>query len=352
MNDSENGLLTLLETVTETADTKSFFFKIPENGKTDFKPGQFINIGVPVDGQTHYRSYSISSLPQGNLIQLTIKRVKGGKVSNWMIDQLAIGDRISQHGISGHFNIIDCPFRENVLFISAGCGITPVMSMARHLLSLNDTRIKSIQFIHCARDENNIIYFNELRKLAEELEKFQPTFYLSQPKGEPDRLIRKGRLNSDSLKELLNGHFNDTSVYLCGPDEFMGMVKTEIAATGFDMTHFYMESFTAADTEPAVNAPIQNEAKTHTVSIPDFALTTEVQDGKTLLEVFEENGIPVIAACRSGICGSCKCKVETGKIQLTVDAVANGSLTQKEVEEGYTLACSSRIIDDISISLT
>ena len=196
MTNNENCLLTLVESVVETADTKSFFFRHP-NGTPDFKPGQFINIGVTIDGTTHYRAYSVSSLSSDKLIQLTIKRVPGGIVSNWMIDHLYAGDQINLHGIAGTFNIINSPYKENIVLISAGCGITPVMSMARHLLSLSDERIKSIQFIHCARDEDNIIYFKELCKLSNEYNKFKLAFYCS-------RLTKKSDTHEGLLQRQLD----------------------------------------------------------------------------------------------------------------------------------------------------
>ena len=351
MTNNENGLLTLVESAFETTDTKSFFLHHP-TGTPDFKPGQFINIGVTIDGTTYYRAYSISSLPSDKLIQLTIKRVPGGTVSNWMIDHLNIGEQLRLHGIAGTFNIIDSPYRENIVLISAGCGITPVMSMARHLLSLSDERIKSIQFIHCARDEDNIIYFKELCKLSTEYNKFKLAFYCSRPTKESDSLIHKGRLNMDSLMIHMKDCFNDSSIYLCGPDEFMDMVKTELEASGFEMNHFHMESFTISCETPATyNASGHEGRKNHKVSVLDFAFEKEVPDGTILLDILQENSIPVVAACRAGICSSCKCKVETGKIELTVDAIANGTLTLEEIEEGYTLACSSRIIDDITLTL-
>ena len=350
MTNNENGLLTLVESVVETADTKSFFFRHP-NGTPDFKPGQFINIGVTIDGTTYYRAYSISSLPSDKLIQLTIKRVPGGTVSNWMIDHLNIGEQLRLHGIAGTFNIIDSPYRENIVLISAGCGITPVMSMARHLLSLSDERIKSIQFIHCARDEDNIIYFKELCKLSNEYNKFKLAFYCSRPTKKSDSLIHKDRLNMDSLMIHMKDCFNDSSIYLCGPDEFMDMVKTELEASGFEMNHFHMESFAISCETPETYNASGHEVKNYKVSVLDFAFEKEVPDGTILLDILQENSIPVVAACRAGICSSCKCKVETGKIELTVDAIANGTLTLEEIEEGYTLACSSRIIDDITVSL-
>ena len=112
-----------------------------------------------------------------------------------------------------------------------------------------------------------------------------------------------------------------------------------------------MESFAISCETPETYNASGHEGKNHKVSVLDFAFEKEVPDGTILLDILQENSIPVVAACRAGICSSCKCKVETGKIELTVDAIANGTLTLEEIEEGYTLACSSRIIDDITVTL-
>lgn len=155
----------------------------------------------------------------------------------------------------------------------------------------------------------------------------------------------------DSLMIHMKDCFNDSSIYLCGPDEFMDMVKTELEASGFEMNHFHMESFAISCETPETYNASGHEVKNYKVSVLDFAFEKEVPDGTILLDILQENSIPVVAACRAGICSSCKCKVETGKIELTVDAIANGTLTLEEIEEGYTLACSSRIIDDITVTL-
>lgn len=352
--------LALVSTVEEAADTKSFFFQHPASGKIRFKPGQFINIGVRIDDKPHYRAYSISSLPEEELIKLTIKRVEGGLVSNWMIDQLKVNNPVTLHSIAGAFNIIDQPPAEHIVFISAGCGVTPVMSMAKYILAHKETGVKSIQFIHCARDRENIIYHDEILSLEKNHPDFCAFFYLSTAM--PDQVAssyRMGRLNGAFLHSHLKNIINNCSVYLCGPMEFMEMVKEELMEIHFDPARLFHENFTFnCEILPDLAAPpVQEIAEnsygnnTYRVTAPDFDFDGEAQEGEILLDVLENGGVPIIGACRIGLCGVCKCKVESGNVKLTMDPVANGVLRQADQEEGYTLACVSLIVDDVKISL-
>ncbi|NLC23038.1 MAG: iron-sulfur cluster-binding domain-containing protein [Oxalobacter sp.] len=358
-NPNPDGL-TLISTVEEAADTKSFFFRHPATGKIRFKPGQFINIGVQIDGKPHYRSYSISSLPEDELMQLTIKRVEGGLVSNWMIDQLKVGESVSMHGVAGAFNIIDQPPAEHIVFISAGCGVTPVMSMAKYILSHKETGVKSIQFIHCARDRENIIYQDEILSLEKNHPDFHAFFYLSAAR--EDQVAspyRAGRLNSAFLYSHLKDIVNNSSVYLCGPMEFMDMVKKGLMEIHFDLACLFHEDFTFnCEVLPglaafSVQETVENGhgGNTYKVTAPDFDFDGEAQEGEILLDVLQNGGVPIIGACRVGLCGACKCRVKSGDVKLTTDPVASGILTQADREEGYTLACVSLVIDDVQISL-
>lgn len=357
-NPNPDGL-TLVRTVDEAADTKSFFFRHPVTGKIRFKPGQFINIGVQIDDKLHYRSYSISSLPEDELIQLTIKRVEGGLVSNWMMDELEVHDQVSMHSVAGAFNIIDQPPAEHIVFISAGCGVTPVMSMAKYILSHKETGVQSIQFIHCARNRENIIYHDEILSLEKDHPDFSAFFYLSAaPADQIASSYRAGRLNGAFLHSHLKDIVTNCSVYLCGPMEFMEMVKGELMKIHFDPARLFYENFTfTCEGLPGLttsNAPEVAEnggGSTYRVSAPDFDFDGLAQEGEILLDVLQNGGVPIIGACRVGLCGACKCKVVSGDVKQTTDPVASGILTQADHEAGYTLACTSRIVDDVEVSL-
>lgn len=326
----------------ETPDTVSFVLACPENARRfHFKPGQFASLGFEIDGQIEYRAYSISTLPKQTMMKFTVKRVEGGKVSNHVIDTLSPGDRVQLLKPQGAFNNVDCSHRGRVALISAGCGITPVMSMAVDWLSRGGV---DIVFIHIARDVLNTIYYEELLHLNTVHPSFHLKLLLKQA-GDSEHM--QGRLDQDYLLKLCPDILERT-VYLCGPERFMQDVTSYLDHIGFQMSDCYQERFSA--TAIGMNSP-QPAAKdgnaSVTVEVPGFGVSAEAQEGDSLLDVLESAGVPVIAACRSGICGSCKCRVEQGQIEFS----SQETLSEAEIRDGYVLACSSRIRSDLKVSL-
>ena len=149
-----NPTLTLVRAISETPDTKSFYFK--PSSPISYTAGDYINIKVEIDGKVYQRPYSISSIPSDDFFRLTIKRVKTGVVSNWINDHLHINDSIETNGIAGGFSIDPATLKKNLLFISGGSAVPSLCAMAREL-SQQYELFESIQFIHCAIDFQNII---------------------------------------------------------------------------------------------------------------------------------------------------------------------------------------------------
>ncbi|MGR5238044.1 2Fe-2S iron-sulfur cluster-binding protein [Vibrio alfacsensis] len=326
----------------ETLDTVSLkLADLSESLLFEFKAGQFINLGVEVNGKIECRAYSLSSLSGDDYLQLTIKRVDAGKVSNYIIDKLLVGDTVQALPPTGEFNCIDHPpvtlqGKKKALLISAGCGITPVFAMAKQWLS-NDEKV-DIEFLHIARSQQETIYFD----LLETYHAAYPDFHLKLLlKNRGDTLYPEGRLDAQWLLELVSD-FKQRTVYLCGPRQFMQDVQGYLNELGFDMANFYQESFTPAASEETT---VSNEGAT--VSVPNFAQSIDAKKGQVLAEVLEGAGLPLIVACRSGICGSCKCKVRQG----SVSSASQETLTAEEIEQGYVLACSSTIESDLEVQI-
>ncbi len=343
INEWQNNQPTTLRCIDkwqETSDTFSFKLASTQSDPTltfDFKPGQFVSLGFELAGKMEYRAYSISSTPEEHYLQLTVKRVDGGLVSNHMIDYFKVGGNVSVLAPTGPFNAVDCVPKSKVALLSAGCGITPVMSMAKTWLKAQADI--DITFIHMAKSSAQTIYFDEL----ETLHSLYPNFHL--------RLLLKdntgtehpqGRLDQEWLRALCPD-LSERTVYLCGPTQFMQDMEQNALALGVDPSQFYQESFTPieAHTESNGGGAVQFE-------VPAFGVATQVEQGATLADVLEENGVPIIIACRSGMCGSCKCKVTKGEVSRT----STETLTEEELAQGYTLACSSQIQSDVEVSLT
>nr|WP_175545891.1 2Fe-2S iron-sulfur cluster-binding protein [Moritella viscosa] len=116
----------------------------------------------------------------------------------------------------------------------------------------------------------------------------------------------------------------------------------------FDMAHFFQESFTPAeDNKQQVQLSLDASKATVMLYEPDFSVEKKVVQGSSLLELLENNGVPIIGACRAGVCGSCKCKVTKGKVNPT----NTETLTAEEIEQGFVLACSSTVEGDLTMAL-
>lgn len=322
----------------ETDDTISLQLSSDNNNTFDFKPGQFISVGVELNGKMEYRAYSISSVPQQDFLQLTIKRVEGGKVSNYLIDKFNEGDSLSVLAPTGPFNSVDCSAKSKIALLSAGCGITPVMSMARTWLA-NKTNV-DITFIHMARSPEHTIYFDELQYLNQHHDNFSLQLLLKEPQYTD---FPQGRLDQKWLTTLCPD-LTERTVFLCGPMNFMQDMKTYVEAIGLDMAHFFQESFTPIEPETNDSADASGVVQ---FEVPAFGVSKEIDKGATLADVLEESGVPIIIACRSGMCGSCKCKVEKGEVSRT----STETLSEEDIAQGYTLACSSQVQSDVEVSL-
>ena len=144
----------------ETPDTVSFELEFPEGeSEFNFKPGQFSSLGFEINGNTEYRAYSINSLPGEFKIKFTVKKVEGGLVSNFILDEFEAGMSVTLLKPAGTFNSVDCLSKPKVTMISAGCGITPVMSIVKQWLANQEA--VDIDFIHMARSKEDTIYFKK-----------------------------------------------------------------------------------------------------------------------------------------------------------------------------------------------
>ncbi|XP_037929853.1 NADH oxidoreductase HCR-like [Teleopsis dalmanni] len=300
-----------------------------------------------IDGKKHTRAYSINSLPNDLYIKFTIKRVTDGLVSNWLIDSLQLGDNIQLDSIAGEFNIIDHPYKSSIVLFSAGCGAPPVMAMAKYLLQQMDQHnlppVK-IEYIHCAYDEENIIYHQELIKLAQHNPLFN--YHISLKQLSPALSVSNystGRVNADFLRQNYP-NLHESTIFLCGSTRFMQEIKQALTELNFDLSQFYYENFTPVEQAPQnqdINATV-------TITVPDFGIEQTAHIDDNLLSALESAQLPIIGACRAGVCGACRCKVIKGEVESSLML----GLSQEDIDQGYRLACVSSIKSDIEVSLS
>ncbi|MBA6292944.1 hybrid-cluster NAD(P)-dependent oxidoreductase [Colwellia sp. MB3u-70] len=337
--------------IDETLDARTYCFASTEPVMHFFKPGQFVTLELEIDGMQVLRSYTISSSPSVPYsFSITVKRMPGGKVSNWLHDNLKQGDQIAVHGPVGIFNCIDIT-ADKVLLLSGGVGITPVMSMARWWFDTN-AEVDMI-FAHSARTPRDIIYRRELEYMDSRITNFNLNFICERYDHGDSWSGYRGFFDEQKLR-MIAPDFLERTVYCCGPTPYMAAVKSMLEKIGFDMANYHEENFGAPPEEAQLDAEQQAEdaasesVDDDTVIEVAFSKTgksVKIQPGSTVHLAASQVGLHIPKACGMGICGTCKVKKIYGEVVMS----HNGGITDEDVADGYILSCCSVPQGDISI---
>jgi ferredoxin-NADP reductase len=332
----------------ETHDVKTFVFSAREPRAFRFYPGQFMTLELPVEGMLS-RCYTISgSAARPYRIEITVKRVPGGAASNWLHESMAPGKEITVNGPTGEFTT-DATADQKLLFISAGSGITPMMSMTRTACDLSEPT--DLHFIHAARSPVDIIFRDELALLASQNPSLKVALTCQASSPSHAWTGFTGRLSLPMLR-LMSPDFLDRQIFCCGPGPFMDGVRAMLGEAGFDMANYYEESFDfGAETagsfdEPAIAAPEVSD-QTYRVTFPKTGHVVECSPGMTILSAARAAGLLPVASCQRGICGTCKSKLLSGH----VDMQHGGGIRQREIDQGKILICCATPTSDIAVEI-
>ncbi|MEO0455797.1 MAG: FAD-binding oxidoreductase [Cyanobacteria bacterium P01_A01_bin.114] len=356
-----------IQIIQETADVKTFRFRAEPARLFDYKPGQFVTLKLQIDGQPVHRSYSISSSPsRPHILEITVKRVPAaqadlppGLVSNWLHDQLTVGQTLEIQGPFGQFNCIDHP-ADNYLLVSAGSGITPMMAMARWLCDTGST--SRIVFIHSARTPGDIIFRQRLELLAAQNPNLELAWTLTQPIAGVSWSGYRGRLGSTLLQAIVPDYEHFTT-FVCGPQGFMRGTKALFDSLGFPMKNYFEESFggpkvsrsAPPQAEPQTSehvGPDQTSISSKTGEAPVVVFANSGQEvgcdaEDCLLDVAEQAGIPLTSGCRMGSCGVCKHQLLEGDVQYDDEP---GGLSDSDRKNGQVLVCVARPVGRVVLS--
>ncbi|UZE96784.1 ferredoxin reductase [Alkalimarinus alittae] len=317
--------------VNETADTKTFILR-PSSRWSGFKAGQYINVEVEINGVTLRRNYSLSNAPmifkEQQLVSITVKKVDGGRVSTHLHERLKVGDILTIGNAAGDFTLNHSTTvspTANPLFIAAGSGITPVLSMLNEIKEENHQQ--PITLIYYSNNVPSLIFEKQLHALASSMPNlsFFPHFTESE-----------GYITAQQL--LLDcPDISARAIYLCGPHEFMESVKTQSNDLGVAAKNILQESF---------GVPVLSNIKSSTkgqVSFLNSGKSIASNGDKTLLELAESAGLKPKYGCRSGICHECKCTKNTGRAlnKLTGELIPS--------DQTHIQACISIPVGDLSI---
>jgi 3-ketosteroid 9alpha-monooxygenase subunit B len=316
--------LKVTDVIEETADTRSFVIEIPPalGERFAYAAGQFCTFRATIGGEPIARCYSMSSSPDtGDPFTVTVKRVPGGKMSNWMNDTLASGATIDVMPPAGLFVLraADTP----IVAFAGGSGITPILSLIKSALV---TTTREIALVYANRDPAGVIFASALERL---------------------RVASGGRLSVhhhlDSERGFLNpaacaalvGQRTQADFYICGPAPYMTLVEAGLEQRRVDPGRLFIERFQLTTEGRAVSGASATESIV--IRLDNRKHRVAYQPGDTILQTARRAGLRPPSSCEQGTCATCMAYLDEGRIMMRV----NNALSADEVEEGWILTCQA-----------
>ncbi|MGA0559324.1 2Fe-2S iron-sulfur cluster-binding protein [Larkinella sp. VNQ87] len=335
--------LKVKEVVRQTPDAVTIHFWHPLNEEVRYQPGQYLTFILPHEGQKIRRSYSMSSSPHTDIsLAVTIKRLPGGVVSNYLCDNTKPGDVFETLEPLGTFvPKLDPQNRRRVILIGAGSGITPLISMAKSLLHVEPQT--TVWLLYGNRNRTSIIFEKELAELNEKAGgRFRVTHLLSQPEADWSGL--HGRLNQSAILKLLEElpveALRQTDFYICGPEGLMDEARGALKLLNVPTERVHKESFATAPHES--HGEVVEEAPVTASLHPEVTILYEgseykvtVEPHQTILEAALELDIDLPYSCQAGMCTACMGRCLSGKVHLDEE----DGLAESELQAGYILTC-------------
>lgn len=326
-----------------TPDSVCLTFARPD-GFT-FRPGQYVQVEVEIDGRVHRRPYSLCSAPDDDALAIAVRRVDGGVVSTALVDGAAVGDPMTWTGPLGTFGSgVDLAADAPLVCVAGGSGITPILSVLRARVAARPDAPTLL--VYANRGYRSVMCRDALVGLSMQAPGLRVVHVL-------DRRSRRlggrvGRLTADVLVELLRDDFGADfgadfgdglrdgapgHALLCGPDGLMDVAADGLTQAGWPLGAIERERFA-----PATAAVDDAVGATWSVGVPHLGVLLQVRDDQTILDAARAAGVPLRWSCGMGGCGACRMRVVSG-------AVAHDTpncLSAGEMESGATLTCVAR----------
>ena len=323
-----------------TDDAVAVTFDIPEDLVEDyrFKPGQALTLRRVDGDRDERRSYSICA-PVGAAPRVGVREVPGGFFSSYLVHEVGVGDEIEVLPPSGTFTA-DLSVPADHVFVVAGSGITPALSLAASVLRDGES---TVTVFYGNRRTNTVMFADELADLKDRYgTRLQLVHVLSR---EPrDAELTSGRLDRDRLHTLIEAFVDAGHVdhwWLCGPHGMVGDARDLLAELGVPADRVHQELFYVDDVPPQ---PVRGDEQT--IEGPSSQVTVVLDGRSTTLALPRD--VPVLDsaqkvrgdlpfACKGGVCGTCRARVTEGDVEMR----RNYALERKEVEAGYVLTCQT-----------
>ena len=331
----------------ETKDSVRIAFDVPEtlHSTFEFQSGQHLPVQVDIDGKRLRRTYSICSEQGQWPLEIGVRIQPGGRFSEYAANELKVGDVLDVMPPNGQFHVnLDNENSKFYIGFAAGSGITPILSIARSVLS-NEPRSRFALF-YGNRTQATTMFIEDLYGFKNRYpERLQLHFIFSQEDQEFD--ICRGRIDAGKVVELhkrfCDGNGPDEA-FVCGPDTMIATVTDALVGLGMAPETVHAERFGAPrrPARPAPDAAVGDTASV-TVIMDGHKKSFEMpRQGSSIVDAGAENGVELPYSCKGGVCATCRTHLREGEVRMET----NYGLEPWEIEKGFILACQSRPVSD------
>ena len=260
-------------------------------------PGQYVRLGVLIDGRYHWRAYSLTSDPDpvDGLVSVSPKLVPDGKVSPYLVRRIRKGDVVRLGEVEGTFTLPK-PIPDKMVFISAGSGITPIISMLRSLD--HQDRMTDVVVVHSVHTREQLMFAQTLERLESKHPGLRVELRITSD---------EGRMKASELDELVPD-WREREAFCSGPGEHLEDLKSYWKEQG-DFDRFHHESF-----QPVIGGD-HGDGEGGTIRFVNSEKDVECDGGTTILAAGEEAGLDLPYGCRIGICHTCVGTLKTGRLR-------------------------------------
>jgi ring-1,2-phenylacetyl-CoA epoxidase subunit PaaE len=356
--------LRVAQVQTQAEDAVALALEVPAEltAEYDGVAGQHVVLRTSLAGEEVRRTYSLVSAPGERPLRIVARVHPEGRLSTFLAQQVRVGDRLDVLPPNGSFTAHSAAVgRGTCVAFAAGCGITPIVAIARRWLEAGPTG--RVVLFYGNRSMGRAMCLEELLALKDRyLDRLALHFVMSREPQEVE--IYNGRLDPAHLRELARSFFVPTEVaeyFVCGPGDMIDSVSHALRELGAHSDRIRAEHFTAATanvTQAQASAPPPQGAAPARAGSPEPALqkqavvaeVTIIMDGRrrsftmpmnseSVLDGAAKAGLDLPFSCRAGVCSTCRTKVVQGEVSMD----QNYALEDWELEQGYVLACQSRV---------
>lgn len=341
----KNYTLRVQEVRRETADTVTLCFKQPGLKKIKYLAGQYLTLQFRINGRRYIRPYSFSSAPIIDAtLNVTIKRVPGGIVSNYINDTIKVDDVIEVQEPLGDFIYESNQLNESIIFWGVGSGITPLFSIIKDLL-INKPLIH-VYLVYGNKSNSSVIFKDQL----DQLKLIYPNrfkiynFYSREEFFEEDSHNYHGRIDFNFVENLVKNISGPIQHYICGPIGLKNIVKKSLINVGQNLHNVHSEDF-----ELIKNPEDFKDIKNQEIFLNFQGIKNKIviNSGNSILEEALEAGLELPYSCQTGNCSTCKATVRSGQLKMIGLDKPRTDLKENE----FLLCCSYPLTDNVCIEI-